>query len=191
MSRSVVSLIIISILSFLYISIAYAYSSEVELNTKQYYQSTVYTCGPAAVMILLNFYGRLSSSDMNSQTELKIANEMDASPGIGGGTTSDQVANWLTRHGFHVQEGDVVSASLLADSISQGHPVMVSYDGHWLIAKGFITDSDSTDPQVFIFTDSVEGTTTISARSIDLLWGSAHLPYARFRANGEYIIATP
>ncbi|MDE4947020.1 peptidase C39 family protein, partial [Francisella tularensis subsp. holarctica] len=46
------------------------------LDIKGYQQTTYYTCGPSAVMSLLNYYGVLKYSQMNHQTELEIAKQM-------------------------------------------------------------------------------------------------------------------
>ena len=46
------------------------------LGLKGYQQTTDYTCGPAAVMSLLRWHGKLSAAEMNLATEMRIAAEM-------------------------------------------------------------------------------------------------------------------
>src|SRR5579862_9876418 len=67
-----------------------------QLHCNTYMQTTSYTCGPAAVMTLMSYYGKLNSSSLNKQTELTIAKEMGADEN---GTTLSEMTSWLKGHG--------------------------------------------------------------------------------------------
>lgn len=163
----------------------------VKLNCQIYRQTTSYTCGPAAVMTLLNHYKLLSNSDMNRATELKIAAEMNAMAGDDGGTTVIQVANWLTRYGFQVDSGQKIETDMLIDNIQKNIPVLIAYNKHWLLASGFIKGKGSEEDQI-LFTDSAYNSTLLSRKQIDNMWLEASMPKSHCTENvGTYIIATP
>src|SRR5258708_2182813 len=46
------------------------------LTVKGYQQTEDYTCGPASIMSVMNYYGMLNDKQMNKATELKIARDM-------------------------------------------------------------------------------------------------------------------
>ena len=85
-----------------------------QLSCKTYRQTTNYTCGPAAVMTLLNYYHKIGGKDLNKHTEMRIAGEMGASDK---GTTPDQVVDWLEGHGFQVDSGMRVTTDMLIENI--------------------------------------------------------------------------
>ena len=88
------------------------------LGVQDYQQTTDITCGPAAVMSLLHYYGTLKDSDMNSKTELRIAKEMGTNEDDG--TTLKQMAKWLENHGFEVEFGTKGDIKLLYKSKKKG-----------------------------------------------------------------------
>jgi predicted double-glycine peptidase len=63
-----------------------------------YQQTLDWTCGPAAVMSLLYYYGKLPAKELNQVTELRIAKEMGTSVKIG--TSAHQIIRYLNKHGF-------------------------------------------------------------------------------------------
>ena len=95
-------------------------NSATQLKCPAYHQTTNYTCGPAAVMTIMRYYGKLGSGELNKDTELRIANEMNATPGMGGGTTISQMSHWLSDHGFNVQTGSNISTDTLIENINKG-----------------------------------------------------------------------
>ncbi len=157
------------------------------LRCTSYRQTTNYTCGPAAVMALLHYFGKLSSKDMNRLTELRIAAEMNASDK---GTTPAQVESWLSSHGFSVSSGECVTSSLIKSNIDKGIPTLVGYDQHWLLAKGYNKDGKGIDE--IYFADSSCGTSALSAEVVDTMWsmGAMKQSYCGIHS-GYYIIARP
>jgi hypothetical protein len=61
------------------------------LNAESYQQTTEYTCGPAATLSLLRYFGK-------DGVEMTIASEMATSSTKG--TTPEQMTSWLSTHGF-------------------------------------------------------------------------------------------
>jgi hypothetical protein len=150
-----------------------------------YHQTTTYTCGPAAAMTLLRFYGKLSSGDMNKTTELRIANEMGAVPGDG--VTQSQLESWLSSQGFSTDSGRYVTSDMIIKNIDKRILTIISYNKHWIIAKGY----NATD---IIFSDSCCGVSIIPKDVIDSIWQSNNIGGRACNRSGnfgEYIIATP
>ena len=152
------------------------------LRCTAYRQTTSYTCGPAAAMSLLRYFGRLTSKDMNKTTELRIAKEMDATTK---GTSPAQVMSWLSSNGFSVSSGSCVTSSMIKENIDRGIPTIVAYQNHWILAKGYHED-------MIMFADSECGTTVLPAEIIDTLWsvGAMKQSYCGIHS-GFYITATP
>ncbi len=159
------------------------------LNVGHYKQTTDYTCGPAAVMNLMYFYNMLTAKDMNRQTEMRISMEMDASK-AGGGTTESQVVSWLGEHGFYVDAGQMVSADFLINNINNGHPVIIAYNNHWMVANGYENASTSDNTYIF-FSDTGVGHTRIKRTEIDSMWAISRLRYRNSNDVGYYILAVP
>lgn len=160
-----------------------------ELNCSSYHQTTSYTCGPAAVMTLMHYYGKLSSQDMNRATEMRIAAEMGAAPDCG--TRPSDVEYWLSKHGFHVENGIGVTTDMLINNINKHVLTIISYNGHWLVAKGY-TKGATPDQDKIIFADSCCNTSIISRNEIDEMTSQGRSPYSHsLRQLGTYIVATP
>ncbi|VVB71995.1 Peptidase_C39 like family protein [uncultured archaeon] len=115
-------------------------------NFKAYQQTTDYTCGPAALLSLAEFYG-LPNIKENAKTEMRIAQELgtrdlnSSKPG----TKPQEMAAWLEKNGFNVQlefedKGDGAALQRLQDNIRHGIPTLVEWidlSGHWAIAIGY------------------------------------------------------
>ena len=164
-----------------------------ELRCSTYYQTTNYTCGPAAVMTVMRYYGKLRPDQMNHQTEMLIANEMGATPGFGGGTTTSEMSDYLSSHGFSVKTGSDITTDMLISYINKGILVIVTYNNHWIVAKGYtLADKSISDDEDEIdFSDSCCGTSVISRSDIDNTWQESHMPHHECSVDGNYIIATP
>jgi hypothetical protein len=160
------------------------------LDCKTYHQTTNYTCGPAAVMTLMYFYKKYSDSDMNPRTELHIALEMGATET---GTTTLQMSNWLSNHGFSVEAGTRIESAKIIENLKNKTPTIITVKHHWILAKGYQEASQSS-PETIFFSDSCCGTTELTSAAIDELWESAELE--KLHGNncideGQYLIATP
>jgi hypothetical protein len=165
-------------------------TNKVELGCKAYRQTTTYTCGPAAAMAVMHYYGKLSLKDFNRDTEMRISKEMGAAEGDFGGTTLHQVASWLEGHGFNVDDGSPVSVDMIIDNINKKIPTIVSANQHWLVAKGYSKGS-TPDQDEITFADSCCDVSTMTRQQINSLWGASQLAENHCNDAGQYIVATP
>ncbi len=162
--------------------------NSVHLDCKSYHQTTNYTCGPAAIMTLMRYYGKLSPNEMNQKTELRIALEMGASDT---GVTITQLSDWLSGHGFSVDSGANVSSAMIIGNLKKGIPTIIAVNQHWILAKGY-TPGSTSDQDEIEFSDSCCSTSAMSVADIDAMWAEAHLPENHCSSNiGEYVVATP
>lgn len=111
-------------------------------------QTTEYTCGPAAVVTLLNYYGLQGD-------EMTIASEMGTSTTKG--TTLPQMADWLKANGFNVVSGEGGSLDLIRQNLDKKIPTFIEWSDwsrHWVLAIGYDT-RNTTDlmDDVIIFAD--------------------------------------
>lgn len=163
-------------------------TANAQLNCRAYRQTTKYTCGPAAAMALLHYYGKLASNDMNSTTELRIADEMETITDVG--TPVGNMVNWLERNGFKVDLCHHVSTDVLKDNIKKGIPILVIIDNHWTLATGYhVTNNGSEN---IMFTDSCVKNRVMNRDQIELLWFTAVSKKGSCNKNvGDYIVAVP
>jgi predicted double-glycine peptidase len=167
------------------------------LDVKGYQQTTDYTCGPSAIMSLLNYYGVIKDSDMDKQTELKIAKEMGTNDDYG--TTVEQMATWLQKQGFEVKFGTDGDIKLLYQNISKGIPVLVDWidwGGHWTLVSGYqklgrTIDDDKdmlfmVDPAAhFNNVKTIYGLSAINPDRFQYMWQDSK------GVKGIYLIAVP
>jgi hypothetical protein len=118
------------------------------LPISAYQQTTEYTCGPAAVVTLLNYYGLKGD-------EMTIASEMGTSTTKG--TTMPQMVKWLEANGFTVNSGEGGSLDLILQNLEKKIPTLIEWSdwgGHWVLAIGYDTrnTADLMD-DVIIFAD--------------------------------------
>lgn len=118
------------------------------LGLKGYQQTTDYTCGPAAVMSLLRWYGKLSASEMNPATEMRIAAEMGTGnmTSLRPGSTQSQMVDWLNANGFYATAGEDGTLEMIRENLKKGIPMLVEWidwGGHWVVATGYYAESES------------------------------------------------
>jgi hypothetical protein len=118
------------------------------LDVDSYQQTTEYTCGPAAVITLLKYYGKQGD-------EMIIANEMGTSTTVG--TNPQQMAAWLNTHGFVATWHENGTLELLRENLGNQIPTLVEWSdwgGHWVLVIGYDTrNTESLDDDVIIFAD--------------------------------------
>ena len=167
------------------------------LNVKDYQQTTDITCGPAAAMSLLHYYGTLKDSDMNSKTELRIAKEMGMNDDYG--TTLKQMSYWLKKQGYEVKYGTKGSIDLIYENIQKGMPVLVDWidwGGHWALVSGYqkLSKTVDDDKDTMLMTDSA-----VHFNNVKTVYGLTAINPDRFQSmwvdstgvKGIYIIAYP
>lgn len=113
------------------------------LDVHAYQQTEDYTCGPAAVMSLMQFYGMLRADEMTKETELRIAKEMGTSKEFG--TSPQQIADWLMHHDFSVESGINGTVDMLRENLKRNIPTLVEWidwGGHWALNAGYYMQHD-------------------------------------------------
>jgi len=156
-----------------------------------YQQTTEYTCGPAAALTLLNYYGM-------SGDEMTIAKEMGTSTTTG--TNPKQMTDWLKANGFNVVSGEGGSLELIRENLLKKIPTLIEWSdwgGHWVLAIGYDTrnTADLMD-DVIIFADPYDrhddrndGINWFNAQRFYYMWYDALLFGKVMRR--IYITATP
>ncbi|MFZ4546560.1 MAG: C39 family peptidase [Bacteroidales bacterium] len=147
------------------------------LNVDSYQQTTEYTCGPAAVLSLLKFYGKEGD-------EMSIASEMGTSSTIG--TNPDQMTAWLNNNGFVASWHQEGSLEMLQENLKNNIPTLVEWSdwgGHWVLVIGNdIRDPKNVMDDVIIFADpydyhddNPDGITWFNAQRFYYMWYDALL----------------
>ena len=102
---------------------------------KTYQQTTEYTCGPAALVMVAYYRG----VQLN---ELEVAKATGASKKTGSST--EQMVNYLKKTGWKVRssltEPNIATLQFLKHQIRIGNPVMVEWvdwAGHWQVVIGY------------------------------------------------------
>ncbi len=179
----------------------------ISLGVKGYQQTTYYTCGPAAVMSLLHWYGKLPASAMTATTEMRIAKEM----GTGAltsprpGTTSKQMVEWLNANGFSAIAGTNGTLEMIRANLKQGIPMLVEWidwGGHWVVATGYYAEYESpskgcdtiffADPAAHWTTShNPDGVSSFNAWRFRDMWFDAQYLDPGKLVRNVYIIAIP
>jgi hypothetical protein len=176
------------------------------LSSYSYQQTTSYTCGPAIIMSLLRYYGKLSAADMNRNTEIRIANEMGTTQT---GTEQTRMVDWLEKHGFNVEYGQNISLDTILANLQRHVPTIIiwnDWSGHALMVTGYHQQgaSPNSEKDVLFFLDPNSNSTVVTRnqtfRGIDTITPS-QLTFNQFSARyffnpshtavGMYIVATP
>jgi hypothetical protein len=173
---------------------------------KIYEQTTEYTCGPCAALMVLAHY------DNYQWQELQIAKIMDARPNVG--TTTLHLQGFFKNIGWQVCSG--ITQGNLEDGATFGEydsfrkwvienlkndvPIMVEWLdwlGHWTVIIGFDVVSDDCCDDVIIMADPYDttdhycdGYRIVSAERFFYMWCDAVLFPRRFSAQ-QWVIAKP
>jgi len=161
------------------------------LDVDSYQQTTEYSCGPSAVVTLLDYFGKQGD-------EMTIVEEMGTSTTTG--TTPQQMANWLDAHGFDVSWHENGNLDTLTNNLKKQIPTIVEWSdwgGHWVLVVGYDTRNTETIwDDVIIFADpydrhddNMDGLTWFNAGRFYYMWYDALLFGTVMRQ--VYITATP
>jgi len=161
------------------------------LDVDSYQQTTEYSCGPSAVVTLLDYFGKQGD-------EMTIVEEMGTS--TTNGTTPQQMANWLDAHGFDVSWHENGNLDTLTNNLKKQIPTIVEWSdwgGHWVLVVGYDTRNTETIwDDVIIFADpydrhddNMDGLTWFNAGRFYYMWYDALLFGTVMRQ--VYITATP
>lgn len=123
-----------------------------------YQQTTEYTCGPAAVLTVLYYYGVEKYDEASLAVELKTQ-------GCHIGTNQKDMIAFFERIGWKTQsnktlprfEDDKSFMKFARETLSAGVPILVDnieWGGHWRVIIGYDTmNTANTFDDVFIFAD--------------------------------------
>ena len=124
-------------------------------------QTTEYSCGPAAALTVLEYYGKKGA------TEEELIEKMGAS--IETGTSVKGIANYFRNLGWNVKtnldgwqplEDYEPFAAFVQEQLKSGHPIMVENvfkGGHWRVIIGYDTmGTKETADDVLIFADTYD-----------------------------------
>ncbi|MEI6061116.1 MAG: C39 family peptidase [Bacteroidota bacterium] len=161
------------------------------LNAESYQQTTEYTCGPAAALSLLRYFGK-------DGVEMTIASEMGTSSTTG--TTPEQMTSWLSTHGFRASWHEGGNLDTLRNNLKNKIPTLVEWSdwgGHWVLAVGYDTrNTETTTDDVIVFADpydrhddNMDGLTWFNAERFYYMWYDALL-FGKVMKR-IYISATP
>lgn len=174
---------------------------------KTYFQTTISTCGPACVLMMLNYYGDYSMNEM------EIAKEVCCK--IPGGTKIQNISTFFTNKGYKVDcsidkkrdENEKIFSTFLdfkkfvIKNLKKGYPILVEnvdLGGHYKLIIGYDqTDFENSRQDVVIFADPAENTNGNrdgyyyeSAYRFYLSWfDDHHLP--REHKFQPYLVAVP
>ena len=124
-------------------------------------QTTEYSCGPAAALTVLEYYGK------KGVTEEELIEKMGAS--FETGTSVKGIANYFRNLGWNVKtnldgwqplENYELFAAFVQEQLKSGHPIMVENvfkGGHWRVIIGYDTmGTKETADDVLIFADTYD-----------------------------------
>lgn len=176
-------------------------------NFKTYQQTTEYTCGPASVLMVLNYFGE------TGYTEMEIAEIAGCQEGTGstpqGLTTFFESIGWEVTNnlsdGSENGEEEFDSETFAAwviENLSEGTPIIIDWidwDGHFQVIIGYDTmGTDSVGDDVLIVADPYDtsdhlqdGYYTLGAERFFYMW------HEGFSADGDdiqvqpYVLARP
>lgn len=121
----------------------------------RYQQAKEYTCGPASLLALANYYRGEAEFPLTSDMEQLIENEAGTVPWTApdkpAGTNPEQMKAWLIAKGFNarlefISHGDANDLSILKERVARGIPCIVAWadwGGHWATVIGY--DDRNTD----------------------------------------------
>ncbi|MBF0544074.1 MAG: C39 family peptidase [Candidatus Riflebacteria bacterium] len=151
-------------------------STKKMLKIKGFQQWNDFTCGPASILTLLNYYGVKGDGK-------KIAEEMGTLPT---GTHPASITAWLNKNGFDAEwrqntKKDGSRLDLLREYINQGIPILlewVDWGGHWVVLAGYDDKGtkDTRDDEIFfadpydIYDGKKNGFTSFNAERFDSMW---------------------
>jgi len=162
-------------------------------------QMTNYSCGAAAAMTVLSYYGTPANNTVAD--EIRISHEMNPDVSDTNGINPEQMASWFNHRGWNATWGTGGSYEMLQRNLKNGIPTMVEWidwGGHWVVVVGYDTrGTENVWDDVIIFADSVDchddrvdGITYFNYGEFDAMWFDAHYIPEPMQ-NRAYVVAVP
>lgn len=88
------------------------------------------------------FYGRLNASEMNHETEMKIAHGMGTNSGVG--TNDTAMVAWLNANGFDASSHVGGTVGDIKRHLQAGTPLImcwIDWGGHWVVSTAYYEGS--------------------------------------------------
>lgn len=171
---------------------------------KTYQQTTEYTCGPAAALMVVEHFDKSSVED-----ELSIGKLMSTKPYTG--TNTAGMVRYFKNKGWNVTSSldngltprnTQEFKKFVLDNLRRNVPIMVEnidWGGHWRVIIGYDTmgTEDITSSDVLIMADPYDtadhqqdGYVVVPAEKFFYMWFDAHLFAANHRKQ-QWLIAEP
>jgi hypothetical protein len=162
-------------------------------------QMTNYSCGAAAAMTVMSWYGKpVNNTDADEE---RVARDMYRNVSEKTGINPEQVVAWFNRNGMNATWGTGGTREMLRENLKNGIPTMVEWmdwGGHWVVVVGYDTRGTETVwDDVIIFADSVDshddrvdGITYFNYGEFDAMWFDAHYFPENMRER-VYVVAVP
>ncbi len=162
-------------------------------------QMTNYSCGAAAAMTVMSWYGNpVNNTDADEE---RVAREMYRNVSEKTGINPEQVAAWFNRNGMNAKWGTGGTREMLRENLKNGIPTIVEWmdwGGHWVVVVGYDTRGTETIwDDVIIFADSVDshddrvdGIAYFNYGEFDAMWFDAHYFPENMR-DRAYVVVVP
>ena len=165
------------------------------LDLRGFQQTTDFSCGPAALVTLLDYYSILGK-------EIDIASDVGTVQGSG--THPVAMTNWLNANGFEAAWGEAPTGAagllMLRNHLKAGIPTLVEWidwGGDWVVVVGYDTkgtENPSDDDIIFAdpydHTDGkADGLTFVNAEKFLSMWFDANCFERHMKR--VYVIARP
>lgn len=170
-------------------------------NYRTYQQTTEYTCGPAAALTVLYYFGEKNFDEMMLAKEMKT----DTSKG----TTTKNMVKFFEKIGWEVDSSlNHKKIAEYADfknfvlkNLQEGKPILVEnveWGGHWRVIIGYDTlGTEDTLDDVLIMMDSYDtsdhdqdGYAINNGWRFFSMWFDSHL-FPKAQKNQPWIVASP
>lgn len=167
-----------------------------------YQQSRENTCGPAAALTVLYYFGK------TDETEMSLAKEMKTQP-YPIGTNPGDMVNYFKQLGWHTESnlthGEFATyedfAAFVHEQLKKNHPIMVEnveWGGHWRVIIGYDTmGTDNMLDDVLILADpydtcdhAQDGYAVQNATKFYAMWFD-HSMLPKDQANQPFILTYP
>jgi hypothetical protein len=131
-------------------------------NFKTFQQTTEYTCGPACIIMLLEYYGRLTNQTDRDLYKLRANPDRPESMLKDLITMLNANGEWDIYSTYDLDDATTIPEDFIVNTLKEKKPIIVGDDdwgGHWKILIGYDDMGDEyTANDVLIFADPYDTT---------------------------------